>query len=398
MTKGEYESRIQTVCLAILTVVTLAITLYLLRTVLVPFILAAFLTLILVPIVDFLVRKLKFVLPVAIVRPIALVLTMFMGFLVLLGVVVLIVISAKQFANNAGAYERQLTKIIDKVENSQPFIKLVSMVAGDKEVDPEKVVEPDNSAELSDSGSGLDARSESEVRSDQGLAPESESTFELSSLLPEGTIKNIVMSLPSAIISLTSNILLVVLVMLFTAFLLTGSTTRTKPREGVIGEIETRVQKYIGIKIVLSMLTGFLVFLILKILGVDYALSFGAFAFILNFIPNVGSAIATLLPIPVVLLTPEVTLVTIVLAIVLPLTVQFVVGNVLEPKIMGDTLGLHPVVILMALIFWGMLWGFPGMLLAAPMTAIAKIVFERVEVTRPIAGLMEGRLETLDEM
>jgi len=398
MTKGEYESRIQTVCLAILTVVTLAITLYLLRTVLVPFILAAFLTLILVPIVDFLVRKLKFVLPVAIVRPIALVLTMFMGFLVLLGVVVLIVISAKQFANNAGAYERQLTKIIDKVENSQPFIKLVSMVAGDKEVDPAKVVEPDNSAELSDSGSDLDARSEFGVRSDQGLAPESESTFELSSLLPEGAIKNIVMSLPSAIISLTSNILLVVLVMLFTAFLLTGSTTRTKPREGVIGEIETRVQKYIGIKIVLSMLTGFLVFLILKILGVDYALSFGAFAFILNFIPNVGSAIATLLPIPVVLLTPEVTLVTIVLAIVLPLTVQFVVGNVLEPKIMGDTLGLHPVVILMALIFWGMLWGFPGMLLAAPMTAIAKIVFERVEVTRPIAGLMEGRLETLDEM
>ncbi|HIA48334.1 MAG TPA: AI-2E family transporter [Candidatus Hydrogenedentes bacterium] len=398
MTKGEYESRIQTVCLAILTVVTLAITLYLLRTVLVPFILAAFLTLILVPIVDFLVRKLKFVLPVAIVRPIALVLTMFMGFLVLLGVVVLIVISAKQFANNAGAYERQLTKIIDKVENSQPFIKLVSMVAGDKEVDPTKVVEPDNSAELSDSGSDLDARSEFGVRSDQGLAPESESTFELSSLLPEGAIKNIVMSLPSAIISLTSNILLVVLVMLFTAFLLTGSTTRTKPREGVIGEIETRVQKYIGIKIVLSMLTGFLVFLILKILGVDYALSFGAFAFILNFIPNVGSAIATLLPIPVVLLTPEVTLVTIVLAIVLPLTVQFVVGNVLEPKIMGDTLGLHPVVILMALIFWGMLWGFPGMLLAAPMTAIAKIVFERVEVTRPIAGLMEGRLETLDEM
>ena len=398
MTKGEYESRIQTVCLAILTVVTLAITLYLLRTVLVPFILAAFLTLILVPIVDFLVRKLKFVLPVAIVRPVALVLTMFMGFLVLLGVVVLIVISAKQFANNAVAYERQLTKIIDKVENSQPFIKLVSMVAGDKEVDPAKVVEPDNSAELSDSGSDLDARSEFGVRSDQGLAPESESTFELSSLLPEGAIKNIVMSLPSAIISLTSNILLVVLVMLFTAFLLTGSTTRTKPREGVIGQIETRVQKYIGIKIVLSMLTGFLVFLILKILGVDYALSFGAFAFILNFIPNVGSAIATLLPIPVVLLTPEVTLVTIVLAIVLPLTVQFVVGNVLEPKIMGDTLGLHPVVILMALIFWGMLWGFPGMLLAAPMTAIAKIVFERVEVTRPIAGLMEGRLETLDEM
>ena len=91
-------------------------------------------------------------------------------------------------------------------------------------------------------------------------------------------------------------------------------------------------------------------------------------------------------------------MVIVILAILLPLSVQLLIGNVIEPKVMGDTLGLHPVVLLMALVFWGVLWGLPGVLLAAPMTAIAKIVFERIEVTRPLAHVMEGRLETLDEM
>jgi len=396
MTKGEYESRIQTVCLAILTIVTIAITFYLLRTVLVPFILAAFLTLVLVPIVDFLVPKLRFVRPVALVRPIALALTLSMGFLVMLGVGTLVVYSVKQFADNAGEYELQLTKLIDKAENSLPFNQLVSFFSGDEGTESVEAVDAEDSFGLAERSELVaTGDSESEVELDQVLASEPESTFDVSSLLPKGAIKGAAKDLSLGVMSLFTNSMLV---MLFTVFLLTGTTTRTKPREGVLGEIESRVQKYIGIKIVLSMLTGFLVYLVLQIIGVDYAMSFGAFAFILNFVPNVGSVVATALPMPVVLLTPEVTIVTIILALLLPLMIQVVIGNVLEPKIMGDTLGLHPVVILMALIFWGMLWGFPGMLLAAPMTAIAKIVFERIEVTRPIAGLMEGRLETLDEL
>ena len=284
------------------------------------------------------------------------------------------------------------------MSNSLPFNKLVSFISTDKPAEPLEVVDSLVSAEQANLTSNSDTESEQGTQADQVRAADPESTFDLSSLLPEGAIKNIVLSLPSAIISLSSNILLVMLVMLFTAFLLAGSTTRTKPRQGVLGEIESRVQKYIGIKIVLSMMTGFLVFLVLHLIGIDYALSFGAFAFTPNFVPNVGSVITTLLPIPIILLTPGVTLLMIILAIALPATIQILIGNVIEPKIMGDTLGLHPVVILMALIFWGMLWGFAGMLLAAPMTAIAKIVFERIEVTRPIAAIMEGRLETLDEL
>jgi len=131
---------------------------------------------------------------------------------------------------------------------------------------------------------------------------------------------------------------------------------------------------------------------------VEYALSFAVFAFVLNFIPNVGSLLATLLPMPIVILTPETTWVTWTLAFVLPLCVQVIVGNVLEPKIMGDTLGLHPIVILMALIFWGILWGIPGMLLAAPMTSVTKIILYRIEVTRPFARLMGGDLNAINEM
>jgi AI-2 transport protein TqsA len=78
--------------------------------------------------------------------------------------------------------------------------------------------------------------------------------------------------------------------------------------------------------------------------------------------------------------------------VVLPGVVQFTVGSVVEPLVMGEGLDLHPVAILMALVFWGLLWGIVGMLLAAPITAVLRIVLGRVELTRPVAELLAGRL------
>jgi len=175
-------------------------------------------------------------------------------------------------------------------------------------------------------------------------------------------------------------------------FLLIGAKTRDKPIEGVWGEIEKRVKRFIITKTILSAITGILVGIILGLCGVKFALVFGFLAFLLNFIPSLGSIIATLLPVPVILmggLSPTVT----VIAIALPAFIQFAVGNVIEPKIMGESLDLHPVTLLMALIFWGIIWGIVGMLLAAPITAIIKILFERLDVTRPIAHLLAGRLD-----
>ena len=379
MTRSDYESRIQTVCLATLTIVVVAVALYLLRIVLVPFILAAFLALVLLPIVNFLMRKLH------IRRPIALVLTIFLGFLAVVGVGAFVAVSVGQFANHAGEYEKQLTELIRKAESSRPIMAFVSLVG---KLDANKADETPE--ENSDSPIVTTAPMEP-------MPPTAKkaSTFQTSQLLPDGAINGIAKRLSSGVLSVLSNGFLV---LLFTAFLLMGSVTRTKPRHGVVGEIESRVQKYIAIKILSSMLTGALVYLVLQSLGVRFALSFGAFAFILNFIPNLGSIVATVLPLPFVLLTPDVSMITVALAVLLPLTIQFLIGSVIEPKIMGDTLGLHPVVVLMSLIFWGMLWGFSGMLLAIPMTASAKIIFARVDVTKPIATLMEGRLEAFDEM
>ena len=105
----------------------------------------------------------------------------------------------------------------------------------------------------------------------------------------------------------------------------------------------------------------------------------------------------TMLPIPVVLLAPDFSMTTLVLSVALPGAVQFAIGNVIEPKVMGNSLDLHPVVILLALIFWGMLWGTVGMLLATPITAVLKIVLERTALTAVMAEVLAGRLDFLKQ-
>ena len=100
---------------------------------------------------------------------------------------------------------------------------------------------------------------------------------------------------------------------------------------------------------------------------------------------------AVLLPIPIAFLQfsdPT----YLFLIILLPTIVHQTIGNIIEPKIFGETFGLHPISIILSLIFWGMLWGLIGVLLAAPLTAIIKISFERFETTKPISRLLEGKI------
>ena len=125
-------------------------------------------------------------------------------------------------------------------------------------------------------------------------------------------------------------------------------------------------------------------------LGIDLALVFGLFAFLLNFIPSIGSIIATLLPLPVVIVSPDVSTTVAVLAIAIPGTIQFTIGNLIAPRVLGSSLSLHPVTILLALMFWGSLWGVVGMLLATPMTAVLKMLADRFERTQAIARIMSG--------
>ena len=142
----------------------------------------------------------------------------------------------------------------------------------------------------------------------------------------------------------------------------------------------------------LSLLVGTLTGLILAVLGVDLWLVFGALAFWLNFVPNLGACVATLLPLPVVCFDPNFSTLDSLLAFVLPASVHMTVGNVLEPVIFGRSMALHPVVVLLALMFWGALWGVTGVVIAVPLTAVARIHLSHIDhpLPRYLASVLVG--------
>jgi AI-2 transport protein TqsA len=182
----------------------------------------------------------------------------------------------------------------------------------------------------------------------------------------------------------------IVLIIVFVIYLVFGRNPN-KVTRGIFREVDEKVKKYIAPKIIISAITGFLVGLTLWLLGLNLALAFGVLAFLLNLIPNIGSIIATLLPIPLALVQFD-SFIRILLVLIIPGAIQLTIGNFIEPKILGSSLELHPVTILLALIFWGMVWGVMGLFLAAPITAVIKIILEQIEYTHPVANLMAGKL------
>ena len=213
------------------------------------------------------------------------------------------------------------------------------------------------------------------------------------------TIRNSLNELPlldwaSTILSNSANFISkFVLVAIMTLFLLLGKkSVNTSP---VWNDIIGHVKKYIFTKFITSSITGVSAGLIYWFLGLELAFIFGSLTFILNFIPVVGSIIAVLLPIPIAILQyPDLS--SVLLIIFLPAIIHQIIGNIVEPKIFGDAFGLHPITIILSLIFWGMIWGIIGVLLAAPLTAIIRVSFERFDSTRQIARLLEGKVHLQD--
>ncbi|MBM4372916.1 MAG: AI-2E family transporter [Deltaproteobacteria bacterium] len=191
--------------------------------------------------------------------------------------------------------------------------------------------------------------------------------------------------------SLLSSFSTFLLVLLFVIYLLAGRTPRPR-RAGLLNEMELRIRKFIAVKVLISFLTGLLTWIALYALGLELAVVFGLLAFLLNFIPSAGSVVALLLPLPVALMQFDGGA-RLLMVLLVPGVVQVALGNVLEPKMLGESLNLHPITVLLSLIFWGMLWGMAGMILATPITAVLAIVLDRLEPTRPVARLLAGRLD-----
>jgi len=93
-----------------------------------------------------------------------------------------------------------------------------------------------------------------------------------------------------------------------------------------------------------------------------------------------------------VLVSPQISAPYAILAVLLPFLIHFVIGNFIDPMLMGDSLDLHPVSVLLSLMIWGAIWGVVGMLLAVPLTASLKMLLERTELTAPVAEALAGRL------
>lgn len=146
------------------------------------------------------------------------------------------------------------------------------------------------------------------------------------------------------------------------------------------------VNRYLALKTLLSLLTGILVWLWLSILGVDYAILWGLVAFLLNYVPNIGSIIAA---VPAVLLAlVQLGLLHTVLTAAGYLAINTAIGNLIEPRLMGGRLGLSTLVVFLSLIFWGWVLGPVGMLLSVPLTMILKIALASNTETRWLAIML----------
>jgi len=194
-----------------------------------------------------------------------------------------------------------------------------------------------------------------------------------------------------------------VMVAIFMAFLLFEATflkeklgkafqgTRAEQIKKISSDIMTQITRYLSIKFFISVVNGILVYIAFRIIGVEFAIVWGVIQFIVNFIPNLGSialgvgatafSVIQFWPVPGPILATGLCM----------LGINMILGSVIDPKIMGDNLGISPLVVLISLLIWGWLWGFTGLIIAVPMTAIVKIVCENIPVLEPISILLGSR-------
>ena len=157
--------------------------------------------------------------------------------------------------------------------------------------------------------------------------------------------------------------------------------------KNIIGHITKDTQTYLGIKTLLSLGTSIASWIIMRWVHLDFAEFWALLIFFLNYIPNIGAMVATAFPVALALIQfeswwPFIEIASGIVAI------QFIVGNFLEPRLLGKSLNLSTLVILFALALWGYIWGILGMFLSVPITVMMMIIFAHFDATRPLAVLL----------
>jgi AI-2 transport protein TqsA len=413
----QQQNWLVTASLSVLALVAIAFVLRYTSDVLIPFVIAIFVGSLVSPLMDVMELKWKWKHGVSVIAALLVVLlaTALFG-AVLFGCINTILLESKK-------QQRNFLVLSDNIEQ-----KWQSFVGGNEEVAGTDLMD-DKANEVSPAESGQSETngSESDQTNAESAEPEKVVTAEESkpdladssngSTSPEDDaeeespmqeyVLGLIPQLAAWVAGTTLNLFSAgTLTLIFVMFVLAGRDPRIV-RQGVYQEIDTQVRSYITTKVALSLATGVLVWTIFRVIEMPMPVVFGVVAFLLNFIPSVGSIISTLVPIPFALafkaevfapnaIAPMNDIAWLLAVICLPGCVQMLIGNVLEPKLMGDDLQLHPIAILLALAIWGLLWGPVGMLLAVPMTAIIRIVLMKFEITRIAGEALAGKLPDLD--
>jgi len=326
-------AKINNYCLVTITVIAITAALIYTKPVLVPFVLALFIYVACSPLVDLIQKRAKVPQPVSVFITIILILLVF-------GVCFFFVaVSIEEFIRGAKVYKM---RILDVFESMTVFLE----------------------------AQGFDLRIETLKRD-----------------VSELPVFSVVKGLTGGVISIVSNMLLILVLVIF---MLVGGTIR-QSKHPLVKELSQKISKYIIVKLTVSIVTGLLVGGLLVALNVELAFMFALLTVLLNFIPSIGSIFATLMLTPILVLQFGFDW-QFFFVLISAGSLQFLVGNVIEPKVMGENMDLHPVAILSFLLFWGLVWGVPGMFLAVPITAIVKIILSRIPPTRGVAEILAGRI------
>jgi len=372
--------RTQNICLVLLATIAVSFSLFYLKSVLLPFVIALFVVIGCRPILEFVEKQLK--LP----RSIAFGLSFLIGNLLLIGFALLLWFSITDLQNKSNVYEKRMNIIATWVVEKLPSTPST----------PEPNESANNTPNQDISATPPAFTGNSDLPKNPKAAVQ-EIFQSISNFIQEQLVR-----LASSLANLLSY---GILILIFVFFLLMGNTgqipspdviNENQPR--ILGEIEEQIRKYLFMKTVISMFTGLAFGLVLWIFGVPLATVFGFLAFLLNFIPNIGPLIGCALPVPFLILNSNISPTAGIICFVLIGTIQFVSGNVIETRIMGKSFDVSPITLLLALMFFGLIWGIIGMFLATPIVSILKIVLHQRESTRPIADLLAGRLDVFNSM
>jgi AI-2 transport protein TqsA len=348
---------ISTLFEGIIITIIIVIILHLGKSIILPFMLAIFLSFILNPIVQLMVKR-------KIPLGLAVVLTILFTFLLLYLVGILVFASVKDFSTQLPFYE---TRIKDFLVNFSDIFKQNFEHYFKKPFD----------IQIFEKVDWLDA-------------------------IQRYSITERVLKSVGTFLSFLLNIILIIV---FVIYLLLGrsnlyskiqrafSKNHSQKIIRVIDNINSQVQIYLGTKTIVSFATALPALLLFYLFGLDFAILWAFIMFLFNFIPNIGSLISSLLPIIIALIQFD-SYFKVFWLVVFLITIQFIVANLLEPRLMGRSLNLSPLMVIISLIFWGWLWGIVGMFIAVPILATLTIILENIESLKFISVFLRGHKNT----